>query len=499
MSAPAQDEHAYLSSLLSNITTRLRVLEGGGSSSGSSASTTPSLPPSTQAQETPKSLRAYESYLQATLIPFLEAATALGGQAVELGAVVKGAWDAQRDFLVMAAAVKPPANDTQIISKLAPVQAAIQKVQKMIQRNEFENHAKAVAEGMQALTWVVVRPAPCEYIENFIGAADFWGNKVRIQHKRTAPEHVLFVDAYKKVVVELMSYVKECHLTGVSWNPQGVDIESYVPGSSSTSSSSSSSTTTAATPAAPAAPVVAAAEPAGGGRAGLFSQLGKGLLITSGLKKVSKDQQTWRPEFNKDAAAPPPPPSVPSSSSSSSSSPFSSSSKAVQQKPPSSSYDPSQFRWNVQHYTDPSLPPSPITIEDKKQSVYIYNCGACVIEIKGKGKSVTLDGCKKTQVVIDEMLSSLEVVNCQGVKVQVRQHVPTVAIDKTDGIVVLLSKEGLGTSFITSKSSEMNIQYPKNEEGELTETPIPEQWQHSLEGEWPKMRVKNEVSALYTH
>eukprot|EP00624_Nannochloropsis_granulata_P002989 evm.model.NODE_25201_length_48748_cov_29.326208.2 len=110
-----------------------------------------------------------------------------------------------------------------------------------------------------------------------------------------------------------------------------------------------------------------------------------------------------------------------------------------------------------------------------------------------------MDGCKNTQVVLDEMLSSLEVVNCQGVKVQVRQHVPTVAIDKTDGIIVVLSKEGLGTSFLTSKSSEMNIQYPKNEEGELVETPIPEQWQHSLEGEWPKLKVKNEVSSLYTH
>ena len=135
-----------------------------------------------------------------------------GGQATELGAVVKEALDAQRDFLVMATAVKAPANDTQIISKLAPVQAAIKTAQKMIQRNEFENHAKAVAEGMQALTWVVVRPAPCDYIENFIGAADFWGNKVRIQHKKTAPEHVIFVDAYKKLVVELMSYVKELSL-----------------------------------------------------------------------------------------------------------------------------------------------------------------------------------------------------------------------------------------------------------------------------------------------
>ena len=48
-----------------------------------------------------------------------------------------------------------------------------------IQRNDFENHAKAVAEGMQALSWVVVKPAPRDFIENFVGASDFWANKVR--------------------------------------------------------------------------------------------------------------------------------------------------------------------------------------------------------------------------------------------------------------------------------------------------------------------------------
>ena len=59
------------------------------------------------------------------------------------------------------------------------------------------------------------------------------------------------------------------------------------------------------------------------------------------------------------------------------------------------------------------------------------------------------------QVLVDDLLSSLEVVNCQRVKVQVKSKVPTVAIDKTDGIVVILPQGSLETSFTTSKSSEM--------------------------------------------
>ncbi len=479
-----------------------------------------------------KSLRAYDAYLRSALDPFVAAAKDLGGPAAELGSVVQEAWTAQRELLVMAGAVKAPGKDDKLVPKLAPVQGAIGKAKQLIQRNDFENHAKAVAEGMQALTWVVVRPAPAEYIENFVGASDFWGNKVRIQHKKTEPKHVVFVDTFKKLIVELMAYVKDCHTTGVTWNPQGVDIDAYVPGAAALAApvlAPAPAPVVKATPSPPAPPAPtpavrspprtygssggspprahggvappSASEP--GGRAGLFSQLGKGLSITSGLKKVSKEQQTWRPEYKEQqggggsAAPPPPPPSASTSGGVALVGKKAFGPGAVaKKKEPKSSYEAAQFRWNVEHYTEGV---HKVEVGDLKQSVYIYGCGAAVIDVRGKGKSVTLDGCKRTQVVMDEMLSSLEVVNCQGVKVQVRQKVPTVAIDKTDGILVILSQASLGASFITSKSSEMNVQYPKNEEGEMAERPIPEQWQHTLEGEWPDLRVKNEVSALYTH
>lgn len=42
-----------------------------------------------------------------------------------------------------------------------------------------------------------------------------------------------------------------------------------------------------------------------------------------------------------------------------------------------------------------------------------------------------------------------------------------------------------------------NIQYPKNADGEVAEVPIPEQWQHALQGEWPSLKLRNEVSSLY--
>lgn len=54
-----------------------------------------------------------------------------------------------------------------------------------------------------------------------------------------------------------------------------------------------------------------------------------------------------------------------------------------------------------------------------KQCVYVFRCENSVVQIKGKVNSVTLDNCKKTSVVFDNMLSQIEVINCQSVEVQV--------------------------------------------------------------------------------
>jgi Adenylate cyclase associated (CAP) C terminal len=58
-----------------------------------------------------------------------------------------------------------------------------------------------------------------------------------------------------------------------------------------------------------------------------------------------------------------------------------------------------------------------ITVADTKHSVYIYGCADVAIDVRGKCKSVCVDGCKRTQVLVDECISSIEAVNCQRIKV----------------------------------------------------------------------------------
>lgn len=139
-----------------------------------------------------------------------------------------------------------------------------------------------------------------------------------------------------------------------------------------------------------------------------------------------------------------------------------------------------------------------VVVEDKNQSVYIYNCNDATINITGKCKGVCVDGCKKARVLLDTTVSSLEFVNCQRVQAQVRGTVPSVAIDKTDGLLLYLSAESLGATLTTSKSSEMNLSVPgPGGADDQVEIPIPEQFVHRIVP-GPNPSVTSEVSDLYS-
>lgn len=57
-------------------------------------------------------------------------------------------------------------------------------------------------------------------------------------------------------------------------------------------------------------------------------------------------------------------------------------------------------------------------------------------QVQGKVNAITLDSCSRTGLVFRDLVSSCEVVNCSSVEVQSTGVMPTIAIDKTDGIVV---------------------------------------------------------------
>lgn len=75
---------------------------------------------------------------------------------------------------------------------------------------------------------------------------------------------------------------------------------------------------------------------------------------------------------------------------------------------------------------------------------------------------------------------------------------PSVAIDKTDGIVVGLAWPCRDAQIVTSKSSEMNVTFPVSEaeDADWVELPIPEQFVTKIGKDG---KLSSSVSELYTH
>lgn len=112
-----------------------------------------------------------------------------------------------------------------------------------------------------------------------------------------------------------------------------------------------------------------------------------------------------------------------------------------------------------------------------KHVVSIFGCTNSTVTIKGKVNAVVLgnsyimiDNCKKTAVVVDSVVSSFETVNCKSIQAQILGKAPTALIDKTDGLILYLSKECLDIEIFMAKSSEVNVSIPgKTEKDDFIE------------------------------
>jgi adenylyl cyclase-associated protein len=307
---------------------------------------------------------------------------------------------------------------------------------------------------------------------------EFWSNKVRKQYKGVAGQeaHIAFCDQTKAIILDLTAYTKEYHFLGLAFNPKGcASLEEgaklLVPTNEGTTESSNeaNANSTKAESASKESETKQPAAPAAVGIGALMSELANkrtsdGSSAATGLKKVTKDQQTWRKEFNSAAAGAGVASSTTtgvskanSNSTSATAASGTSSTSVIKLKPPVCEFDKIGQKWKVEYQTKESNAHLKLEVKDVKEQVYIYKCSNMTVEVSGKLTAVIVDGCTKVNVVFGTAISGFEVVNSKRIQVQTLGVCPTISIDKTDGCMVYLSKESMETtSFMTSKSSEMN-------------------------------------------
>ncbi|KAK0406416.1 hypothetical protein QR680_018562 [Steinernema hermaphroditum] len=420
----------------------------------------------------PPSVQQYDGAVDEALKTFLGLCTKIGGDLSVMGDKVKEAFNMQRTFVWNAAGEKEP-DMTGLQSRLKPLSGMIMEISEFCQANRAStvfNHLSAIKEGIQALGWVTVKPTPAPFIKDALESTMYYVNRVLKDYKDKDQTHVEFTKAWRDLLGGLQTYVRQVHTTGLVWNSS--------PGAAAPSSNAGSGAPPPPSGGAPPPPppplpanlfddVKKTTKPAADSdKQALFAEINKGSAITSGLKKVTADMQTHKnPSLRQQSTVP-----------AGKAEPKAASATAPKQeivRPPRIELENGK-QWNVEYFKDNKE--IIVEVKDMKQTIYIYKCDNSVVQVKGKCNSITLDSCKKTSVVFDNLLSQVEVINCQSAQIQTLGHMPTLSIQKTDGCMVYLSKEAMNAEIITSKSSEMNVLVPHGEDGEFVEYPVPEQF-----------------------
>jgi adenylyl cyclase-associated protein len=277
---------------------------------------------------------------------------------------------------------------------------------------------------------------------------------------------------FKSTVDELQKFIKNAGFkTGVEWNPKGGSIMD-AKAASGGGGAAEEKTEEPATKKPAKKAGGAAAGGAGGGMAAVMGDLSKGLDITKGMKKVTKDMKTKnrKDRSGKVTATAP------------------KGGKAKRNKSGAPNVVFRGGRWFVENFDQDTGAEKKdangvVQVEkaDLKSNVFITMCDDTYVQIKQKVKAVTIDNCVKTTVYVSEVVSTVEVVNCKSVKVIVLEggRVPSFAVDKCESPQIILSKSAFEAhpDIYSSNISAMNVEFPGAKENDNSrECPIPEQF-----------------------
>ncbi|KAF2010406.1 hypothetical protein BU24DRAFT_427532 [Aaosphaeria arxii CBS 175.79] len=469
----------------------------GVTPAGPSSAVAPSAPKA--AESLPASIQAFDNLLNNELKTWLDLSSKLGDVVDGQAKAVQQAFTAQRQFLLVATKAKKPDIST-CMEILKDLQAAMEKVDEVRQNNReasLRDPLTMVTDGVGALGWVTVEgsPKPHEYIKELFGGAQIFGNKV-LKEYRDKPDktNAEWVQAYYKLFNVLADYAKQHHTTAVAWNKDGIDAKEAA---QQVKNASSGAPTGSVPPPPPPPPPPAGGIPPPPGpppppglppppgaapkpkskaapdMGAVFSDLNKGSDVTKGLKKVDASQMTHKnPSLR---ATAPVPTRSDSSGSLRSKSPAPPGKKPKPEsmrtkKPPKKELDGN--KWIIDNFDSPG---DVVEIEAEIQhSILISRCKNTTIRIKGKANAISLDNSSRASLIIDSLVSSVDVIKCPNFALQVLGSLPTVLLDQVDGATIYLSKESLNTEIFTSKSSSVNINLPTDDD--YVENPVPEQF-----------------------
>ncbi|RKF51369.1 Adenylyl cyclase-associated protein [Golovinomyces cichoracearum] len=457
----------------------------------------------------PESVEGFDAFISGPVQSFVNISNELGGPISEQARSLLNAFYGQRKFIfITTKAKKPDLSSAIFMELLKPLQESITAVSEIRDSNRGSpvfNQLSAVSESIGFLAWITVEPKPRNHIDEFYGSAQYWGNRVLKEFKEKDPKQVEWTQLYYQVFKSLSEYVQETFPSGILWNPQGIPAEEAmkVVDSTSTLPTATKNKNTAGSipppPPGPAPPPIKLDNESKDRSSkktssldAVFSELNKGSEITKRLNKVNVDQMTHKnPSLRAGSTV-----LTRSNSNTSEYSPKRAKSSAPGKKPKPENMRTKKpaikklegnkwFLENIEEESEPIRIDASIT-----QSILISRCKKSTIIIQGKANAISVDNSHRLSLIIDSLVSSVDVIKSSSFAIQVLGSLPTILIDSVDGAQIYLGKESMGVGIFSSQSTGININFESNEkEDEYKEVPIPSQIRTWIE----EGNVKSEI------
>ncbi len=88
---------------------------------------------------------------------------------------------------------------------------------------------------------------------------------------------------------------------------------------------------------------------------------------------------------------------------------------------------------------------------------------------------MTVENTSRLSLVVDTLVSTVDVVKSQNFGLQVMGTIPTVMMDQIDGASLYFSKESTATRIFSSKSANINLNIISGPDDDYKEVPLPSQ------------------------
>lgn len=444
----------------------------------------------------PESIEDFDAFLKSSVDKYAKLSQQLGGLIAEQAAKVIQGFAEERKFLLISSKAKKPnlsASDDMDAYQalLKPINESLMAVVAIKEANRgsaVSNQLSAVADGIMMLAWVTDEAKPHKHVENTLGSAQYYGNRVIKDNKDKDQTQIDWIQSFLGIFKDLTEYIKLHFASGIKWNFNGKPVQEVVKAFT-------------AAPAAAAGPPPPPPPPAGGlpppppppgpppvlqinseekapppnaqagGFGAVFSELNQGEAVTKGLRKVDKSQMTHKNPSLRASSTVPDGESVSARGKSPAPLRKPKPESMRVKKPPVKVLEGN--KWTIEHYEKEA---EPITIEAQlSHSILISKCINTTIIIKGKANAVTIENTNRLNLIVDTLISSVDVVKSQNFALQVMGTVPSVLMDSIDGAQIYFSKESTATRIIHSKSAGINLNVISGPDDDYIEVPLPGQ------------------------